>query len=162
MFNAKINFDEITEQRFGKLKEGKYIVVVSNIQKCVWATPVIGGKSEKLDITHETSLETPETFMEFTFQVIDGESTGINQYDNLYLWADNEIRRRISRALFKKICVAIGLDPNLCQVSEFIGKPLQITLKTSKDGKYINVNNAEKYSQREAFVSPPVDSDIPF
>jgi hypothetical protein len=162
MFNTAINFDEIKESQYGKLADGKYLVIIDSVHKSMWANSTGGGKAEKLNMTFDPSPESPEMFVEFKYQVIEGERIGVVHYDNLYLWAENEIRKNISRSIYKKICAAVSVDASSCKVDDLINKPLSITLKTDKTGKYLNVVNAEKHNPNGNLFKPNDNDDTPF
>lgn len=162
MFNTKINFDEVIELSYGKLPDGKYLAIIDSIQKSMWANPIGGGKAEKLDITYDQTPEDENTFIEFRYQIIESEFAGRMHFDSLYLWAENETRRNISRNIFKKICSALNKDPASCTFEQLTNKPLYIILKTSKCGKYINVTNVEKHIKAVPNLNHNAEEDIAF
>lgn len=166
MFNQRVDFESAKDE-FGALPQGTYPTVIDKIGKYIWA-------EGKIDCTHDTGEETPDHFVELTFNLIGDKYKGRKHFENLKLWHENQTVANIARVRFKEICAALQVDPAKGSFDDLLNKPLKITIKHSKQTKqdgtpYINISkisalNSEvgakptlaKKTQEDDF------SDVPF
>ena len=146
--------------------------MLMHIKRMRWAG------NEKQDLTYSDITENENDFLEAKYQIIEGNYKNRIHFDSMRIWHKNEKAAIISRALFKKICIACDKEPKGIQFKSLFHIPFAIYIKhsASKDGSkmYVNVRSAKKIEPQHAQVEPEKttyavtyanhedDSDLPF
>ena len=110
-------------------------------------TPVPAGKYKSV-ITGETLKTTKKgdgSYIEVTFDLLEGEHKGRKVWARLTYQNPNATAQAIGHAQLAELCIAIGKPNGIKNTAEMLNQVVMITLKVSERNGYAPTNEVTKF-----------------